>query len=80
MPDELPATSGRVIGVEVVNQGYRLSQPRTYVPIDGDVVLRAVDRSPAWFGGGTEDTLAQVMREESGVLVLLDVGSTAASD
>ena len=56
MPDELPATSGRVIGVEVVN------------------------RSPAWFGGGTEDTLAQVMREESGVLVLLDVGSTAASD
>ena len=75
VPEQVPPVSGTVLGVEIVDQAYRLAGPRTYVPIPGDVVLRPVTRSPRWFDSGAtaREPLPDAYRQDSGVLVRLRV-------
>jgi hypothetical protein len=75
VPEAVPPITGTVVSVDVVDQAYRLSAPRTYLPISGDFRLRRVDRSPKWFSSGAtgEDDLPDPMRDDSGVLVRLSV-------
>ena len=72
--EEVPLTQGTVLSVRVVEQAYRHT-PRGYEPIDGAYTLRPVDRSPQWFTGRPRDEHppAEVLRQESGVLVGLRV-------
>ena len=67
--------SGTVLSLEIVNQAYRLTAPRTYVPIPGDAVLKPVSRSPRWFdsGAAAAGPPPDRCRQNSGVLVLLAV-------
>jgi hypothetical protein len=76
VPDRVPAAEGGVLAVDVVDQAYRLSGPRTYVPVPGDFRLRRVSRSPKWFSSDAQDDGARVdpLRQDSGVLVRLSVG------
>ncbi len=76
VPEEVPPVRGTVTSVDVVDQAYRLSSPRTWRPVPGDFRLRRVDRSPRWFDSGPtdEDLLPEVVRWPSGVLVGLSVG------
>ena len=77
VPELVPALRATVVSVDVVEQAYRLSGPRSYVPIAGDFRLRPVARSPEWFNSDppVEDRLPDPMREDSGVLVRLSVDS-----
>jgi hypothetical protein len=71
VPTQVPPVQGTVVSIDVVDQGYRLSAPRTYRPIPGDFRLRRLDRSPKWFDSPAtgEDRLTDVVRSTSGVLV-----------
>jgi hypothetical protein len=76
-PDEVPPTSGTVLGVRVVTQTYRLDPRGFHGPVPGEFELRPVPRSPRWFDGGdpiieTNDR-PDVSGKESGVLVRLAV-------
>ena len=75
VPEAVPPVRATVVTVDVVDQAYRLSPPRTYLPIPGDFRLRRVDRSPKWVSSGAtgEDDLPDPMRGDSGVLVRLSV-------
>jgi hypothetical protein len=76
-PDEVPPTSGTVLGVQVVTQTYRLDPRGFYAPVPGEFELRSVPRSPRWFDGGDSsiepNDRPDVSRSESGVLVRLAV-------
>jgi len=82
VPEAVPPVPGTVVSVDVVDQAWRLTGPRTYVPIAGDFRLRRVARSPKWFTSSTtgEDDLPDPMREDSGVLVVLAVELPAAGE
>jgi hypothetical protein len=70
VPERVPPVPGRVVRVQVVVQTWQLVPPRTYVPVDGEFTLRAVERSPRWFDGGDHgDATPAVSVSESGVLV-----------
>lgn len=76
VPEQVPPTHGRVVSVQVVEQTHRLTGPRTYEPVAGEFGLRQVSRSPGWFSSGPEsEPLPGVVREETGVLVGLRLGS-----
>jgi hypothetical protein len=72
--EEVLPTRGTVLSVRVVEQAYRYTG-RRYEPLDGAYTLRPVDRSPTWFSGRPrdEDPPAEILRQESGVLVGLRV-------
>ncbi len=79
IPRQVPATDGRVVRVQVVEQAYRLVPPRTYEPVGGDFCLRRVERSPRWFDtGSAEPPLPPSSRWESGVLVGLRLESQSS--
>lgn len=75
VPSQVPPVQGSVVSVDVVDQAYRLSPPRTYRPVPGDVRLSRVDRSPRWFDSPAPDEGRPIdlVRSASGVLVRLSV-------
>jgi hypothetical protein len=79
VPEQVPPATGTVLGVEIVNQAYRLAGPRTYVPIPGDVVLRPVTHSPQRFDSraATAEPPPDLYRQDSGVLVRLAVDGSS---
>jgi len=76
--EQVPLARGTVLSVRVVEQAYRYTG-RGYEPIEGAYTLRPVTRSPTWFAGRPrdEDPPAQILRQESGVLVGLRVDAAA---
>ena len=75
VPEQVPPVAGSVVSVGLVDQAYRRSAPRTYVPVSGDFRLRPVPRSPKWFSSDRwdEDHLPDLVRSDSGVLVRLSM-------
>jgi hypothetical protein len=75
VPEAVMPVLGTVVSVDVVDQAWRLTGPRTYVPIPGDFRLRRVARSPRWFSSDAsgEEDFPDAMRDDSGVLVAVSV-------
>lgn len=76
VPEQVPPVQGSVVVVVVVEQAYRLSGPRTYVPVPGDFWMRPV--CPGARSGSTpsprdDEHRRDPVRQDSGVLVRLSV-------
>jgi hypothetical protein len=74
VPEDFPATTGRVRRIRVESRNVREDPPhsREWVYAGPSVSYRDVSTSPKWFGDLTGDAVRR--RSETGVLVDLEVG------
>lgn len=72
VPDNLPTTTGIVIGLHLRSEIFRESRAREWVPVQGSETFRRVSKSPKWFHRGEMISGADYFAE-SGLVIEMAV-------
>lgn len=72
IPDQLPTTTGSIIGLQVRSDVYREARPHHWMPVPGSTTLERVSRSPKWFDR-SDMTTGTDWRRDTGLIMQIAV-------